>query len=107
MRGKLSDEEIRAYAWRITPAYAGKTAKKTLRRRKRKDHPRVCGENPVNFRREGILAGITPAYAGKTRRAQGFLRKIQDHPRVCGENFFVIVFEILQKGSPPRMRGKH
>ena len=31
VRGKLSDEEIRAYAWRITPAGAGKTLNRSFR----------------------------------------------------------------------------
>ena len=30
----------------------------------------------------------------------------RDHPRVCGEKSIMIKFNNVEKGSPPRMRGK-
>ena len=30
----------------------------------------------------------------------------QDHPRVCGENFVFELMRIVNRGSPPRVRGK-
>ena len=71
---------------RITPADAGKTAKRELKAAQKADHPRGCGENalgktritvamgsPPRMRGKllfggacGIQYGITPADAGKT-----------------------------------------
>ena len=31
----------------------------------------------------------------------------RDHPRVCGEHWRTIDFEVVLKGSSPRMRGAH
>ena len=76
----------RALANGITPAYAGKTCKKTPPVRVPRDHPRVCGKNLIaaldemfslgspprmrekrdNITRGRLRDGITPAYAGKT-----------------------------------------
>ena len=51
-------------------------------------------------------AGITPAYAGKRFLLFLVAFLIRDHPRVCGEkNQLRLAFQV-QKGSPPRMRGK-
>ena len=56
------------------------------------------------FQRTG--AGITPAYAGKrTAQSERYARE-RDHPRVCGEKIYTNLGEFLDKGSPPRMRGK-
>ena len=73
---------------------------------RRKDHPRVCGENDtggarrlreygspprVRGKRKRIrvsrfLRRITPACAGKTDMMKGEGADEEDHPRVCGEN---------------------
>ena len=45
MRGKLLSATVDAGNNGITPAYAGKTAKKRLLLLGWWDHPRVCGEN--------------------------------------------------------------
>ena len=69
----------------ITPAHAGK------RRR--------IAPSPLFFR-------ITPAHAGKScwiRLCSGIA---WDHPRACGEKICHHIGGILEKGSPPRMRGK-
>ena len=72
--------------FRITPAYAGKTSRQVFFWRLLKDHPRVCGKDPLRMlivptvlgspprmrerldgaEREAHSTGITPAYAGKT-----------------------------------------
>ena len=31
---------------------------------------------------------------------------LKDHPRVCGEKVQILLYTDVQKGSPPRMRGK-
>ena len=87
MRGKgegLRDDLQRVG---ITPAYAGKSFRVSVRPCSREDHPRICGEkrkrlpvacpklgSPPHMRGKGrppasasVSAGITPAYAGKSR----------------------------------------
>ncbi len=88
MRGKQDDDAEDDGLHRITPAHAGKTARRERQDAKRADHPRACGENLVQQlhirahigsppRMRGkpehettILPGfrITPAHAGKTLR---------------------------------------
>ena len=50
--------------------------------------------------------GITPACAGKRLRIGVRYAQRKDHPRVCGEKDLTLNYEDMQKGSPPRMRGK-
>ena len=86
MRGKPKGCVVRASANRITPADAGKTPMRYTERRKNRDHPRGCGENPnclifliffdkspprMRGKRDLGMSlncrfGITPADAGKT-----------------------------------------
>ena len=90
----------------ITPAGAGKTRLARDGFKRRKDHPRRCGENLfppfISFSNVGsppqvrgklfqitkfrTLDGITPAGAGKTAALGGAVVFAQDHPRRCGEN---------------------
>ena len=126
MRGELGCLERRPLGARITPAYAGRTARRYLRGPSPRDHPCVCGENflsvrparsndgsPPRMRGEPFRApdgrsgnGITPAYAGRTHpRWRGGQLK-SDHPRVCGENFCGPRPARRPIGSPPRMRGE-
>ena len=117
---------LRPWFFFVSPAYAGKRAPGTATTRRRRDHPRVCGEkmfcasasvlgmgSPPRMRGKGykflnILAadGITPAYAGK--RSGQFLKWHfhWDHPRVCGEKVCFRPCFGFVLGSPPRMRGK-
>ena len=110
----------------ITPARAGKTPLPAHSLLRTTDHPRACGENvgvealdttlrgsPPRVRgKQGralnleILDGITPARAGKTRRAFWNRLTERDHPRACGENPPASFCPALQRGSPPRVRGK-
>ena len=111
---------------RITPAYAGKRDLVISGSGDIEDHPRVCGEklkmpcwiapsvgSPPRMRGKagsspasGTFDRITPAYAGKSNRDQTILTTFEDHPRVCGEKDGRLDFSMLQKGSPPRVRGK-
>ena len=50
--------------------------------------------------------GITPAYAGKSIVHLPFVLRVGDHPRVCGEKGRTGALDVVQRGSPPRMRGK-
>ena len=127
MRGKLSARVKIMIQYRITPAYAGKTASRRAPSAHGEDHPRVCGENltrqffnptsagsPPRMRGKPAFplaasskSRITPAYAGKTILPYLLGDRSQDHPRVCGENNFLQLTVHLLRGSPPRMRGKH
>ena len=91
-----------------------------------KDHPRRCGENPLEGSylrtRRGSppqvrgkpgdpalpphAPGITPAGAGKTGFCAVFVRQRWDHPRRCGENLPMPESKLGTLGSPPQVRGK-
>ena len=86
MRGKAARDFRRYIQYGITPAYAGKRNAGAVKRRKPKDHPRLCGEkcslaasrlrtagSPPPMRGKVLqewqhlrCMGITPAYAGKS-----------------------------------------
>ena len=105
MRGKVTGFLALFRLNGITPAYAGKSPSPVISNPERGDHPRVCGEKPMNvfssfaitgspprmrgkggidFDRDMMLR-ITPAYAGKRKWNYHTTNKHGDHPRVCGE----------------------
>ena len=126
VRGKALIDKLASRMGRITPACAGKRNRKKALKSVRKDHPRVCGEKAVSYRKatsvqgspprvrgkagtfptQGVGGRITPACAGKSisRRQERLWR--QDHPRVCGEKVSMKMPGELREGSPPRVRGK-
>ena len=126
MRGKAKELPPRQCYLGITPAYAGKSTRPFSSGHENGDHPRVCGEkqktppwgvekggSPPRMRGKGVqprdkrvAVRITPAYAGKSRRYLPGGHNGKDHPRVCGEKPHIGQRRFLQKGSPPRMRGK-
>lgn len=53
-----------------------------------------------------IADRITPAHAGKSKRQLENLPDLWDHPRVCGEKADWTNSDVVEWGSPPRMRGK-
>ena len=110
----------------ITPACAGKSGRRADGGADAEDHPRVCGEKPgmslivsyrggspprvrgkaIDFYGFPVRNGITPACAGKS-----FLSILRyflcgDHPRVCGEKVDGATAQSVNRGSPPRVRGK-
>ena len=126
MRGKVHFIMREFRRFRITPAYAGKSFRKTAVRHAIKDHPRLCGEkistvsgkmgvtgSPPPMRGKGHFcpssfssSRITPAYAGK-RPKDGTAKKADwDHPRLCGEKLKQMFLDQINTGSPPPMRGK-
>ena len=127
MRGKPPSAKTARSPTRITPAHAGKTAMGAAGVKNFSDHPRACGENAVSPIYSAITRGspprmrgkqtenigfklgqrITPAHAGKTAIDAFAGGGGADHPRACGENALFCTVAILQRGSPPRMRGKH
>ena len=105
MRGKAV-AAVRAFCTRrITPAYAGKSELPPTLIKVSKDHPRLCGEKPIFFKRvrahpgspppmrgkvyldktNKFYDGITPAYAGKSMFFTSMVVSTRDHPRLCGE----------------------
>ena len=67
--------------------------------------PRWRGK-AVKFRCTCGLQRITPAWAGKRSKEGFFILCHEDHPRVGGEKVQILLYEDIQKGSPPRGRGK-
>ena len=67
--------------------------------------PRVRGKVGLPY---GIAfpPGITPACAGKSSARHWKRPATRDHPRVCGEKGKKPSQVTLEKGSPPRVRGK-
>ena len=112
--------------FRITPAGAGKSTSSSACTAARWDHPRGCGEKATPLYRGSFIRGspprvrgkagqrrrsegyprITPAGAGKRARAFGVRCGSRDHPRGSGENRMRGDLLSLNKGSPPRVRGK-
>ena len=85
MRGRPTIQLLVQLTRGTTPAYAGKTSRIGRDRLGRRDHPRVCGEDP-----EGYVM----------HRGRG------DHPRVCGEDCAHGSPPGGCGGPPPRMRGR-
>ena len=106
VRGKRTANESCQKPGRITPARAGKTVVRGMRRGAGADHPRACGENEKTSFSAFAASGspprvrgklwpspkrrarerITPARAGKTWRYCEQPVECEDHPRACGEN---------------------
>ena len=125
-RGKVRILPLTRSGFRITPAWAGKSAGERQRPPCPQDHPRVGGEklgllggagalvgSPPRGRGKDkplpisdIPVGITPAWAGKSCLLRFFHLLIRDHPRVGGEKTQQHSKRTMQTGSPPRGRGK-
>ena len=125
-RGKDQPLINDAKSWGITPAWAGKRPAVWSSKSKNGDHPRVGGEkferwlnygygrgSPPRGRGKGpdlldnlSLLRITPAWAGKSQTESFGIASSGDHPRVGGEKVGCLVDAVLQRGSPPRGRGK-
>ena len=126
VRGKLRHSDALRPSDRITPARAGKTHSGRAPGWAETDHPRACGENILTLVNPARISGspprvrgkrtsprptpactrITPARAGKTNSHNFLVHQTQDHPRACGENILAYSHEYVNRGSPPRVRGK-
>ncbi len=125
MRGALPHRRQSRVRRGIIPADAGSTSQHDRLARLRGDHPRGCGEHPVQLgktsrvegssprmrgaRRASVLQrhgrGIIPADAGSTRPASSRSPSARDHPRGCGEHRDGAERVSADDGSSPRMRG--
>ncbi len=109
----------------IIPALAGNTWCRTVMALTRWDHPRACGEHPIQPRTtsapmgssprlrgtrfHGFIRGgqnrIIPALAGNTRCSRSARDGSRDHPRACGEHHDKCMCLTTCWGSSPRLRG--
>ena len=126
VRGKLQGTNRILLQLGLIPARAGKTPARRASSRRRRAHPRACGENiivmagllsglgsspRVRGKRPplvlfGAAVGLIPARAGKTVRGGGACTLAPAHPRACGENLVRRVPGDEEVGSSPRVRGK-
>ena len=109
----------------IIPACAGSTFSRWPLRCFARDHPRMCGEHPVEHDSRGVglgssphvrgahegrmhsdsFVGIIPACAGSTAATASANRAFGDHPRMCGEHQRRKLVSSRQQGSSPHVRG--
>ncbi|EFW09849.1 hypothetical protein HMPREF9005_1173 [Actinomyces sp. oral taxon 178 str. F0338] len=127
MRGKLDGGRPVLRGDRLIPARAGKTTVPGTVPKRKRAHPRACGENVrvcgappgragSSPRVRGKLGdegydavggGLIPARAGKTAIEAGKALATAAHPRACGENSLMSARASRNSGSSPRVRGKH
>ena len=125
MRGTRIDDKHSRRLPGIITAYAGNTVPDSSYLRMARDHPRVCGEHPIDVHESGEQCGssprmrgtrgtatpavrtigIIPAYAGNTPAHGMWTQHQWDHPRVCGEHNRLPPGVDGWRGSSPRMRG--
>ena len=105
VRGKAESEVFLACSPGITPAGAGKSFLTLGLSRRKKDHPRRCGEKRLDFPAYKLRNGSPPQVRGKVQRRNAARRRVRitpagagkssgyafcnvryrDHPRRCGE----------------------
>ena len=125
-RGKGQLKDLAPLVHRIIPAYAGKSQKIPLIKKRLEDHPRLRGEKkpvvqgPNSSKGSSPLTrgkvngtysfccsdGIIPAYAGKSYAFELKLGHNTDHPRLRGEKVLVNPKRPPRRGSSPLTRGK-
>ena len=106
VRGARKDSPLRRCHSGIIPACAGSTLTLAVSRSRARDHPRMCGEHPIQGKparvgtgssphvrgalaqRHGtiVASGIIPACAGSTHGIHARSENFGDHPRMCGEH---------------------
>ncbi len=65
MRGKAYQYTITPPLYRITPAYAGKSSRRSASSFSLMDHPRLCGEKMVVKASKQLKPGSPPPMRGK------------------------------------------
>ena len=126
VRGKARLRWPRCRRGGIIPAGAGKRHRVFQARAFRGDHPRGCGEKPIDIQISNLREGSSPRVRGKasSARPSGFSTWIipagagkrttsfhvspeaWDHPRGCGEKSEAREEYCPALGSSPRVRGK-
>ena len=125
MRGARTIVDIHRDECRIIPADAGSTSTSRVPKASTKDHPRGCGEHPVENALISVGIGSSPRMRGApgrpgpARRGMGIIpadagstpppalapNGTGDHPRGCGEHSEASSTTAALPGSSPRMRG--
>ena len=85
MRGKGQERDFCYSISGITPAYAGKRAKRPFEAAAPKDHPRVCGEKAQTDRPNHARIGSPPRMRGKEEYTTKELQKIRITPAYAGK----------------------
>ena len=111
----------------LIPAHTGKTVTCVMVPSSLRAHPRAYGENlaeddePIDVEgssprirgkqaehmRDVCASGLIPAHTGKTLSVYLYRTVAGAHPRAYGENVFEMRLASGEKGSSPRIRGKH
>ena len=106
MRGKVNGILIGRLCIGITPAYAGKRAPGTATTRRRRDHPRVCGEKTYTGPARCKAAGSPPRMRGKVQPVQLVHDALGITPAYAGKRGIRLAVDSKTIGSPPHVRGK-
>ena len=106
VRGKAIKNIPEAFVSRITPACAGKRGAGRGKRRPAWDHPRVCGEKNILYRRCPRSKGSPPRVRGKVCSTTFSTISIGITPACAGKSRGTLSRPITHSGSPPRVRGK-
>jgi hypothetical protein len=125
-RGREEHIAVAARDLGNTPACAGKSVLHERPQRRRREHPRVRGEEWMDTMRMPTLPGTpprargrasrnaarctnsgnTPACAGKRTHRCPTHHPPGEHPRVRGEEVMAWVTSRMITGTPPRARGR-
>ena len=104
-RGKADQPARNRPAFRITPAWAGKSAARHRVRLFCRDHPRVGGEKAERSRRLQLLQGSPPRGRGKEPFPFLWPLPCRITPAWAGKSMSIAP-SYNARGSPPRGRGK-
>ena len=105
-RGKVSPAFTFSAKWRITPAHAGKSQARSLKRALRGDHPRTRGEKSAHMPMSGMSKGSPPHTRGKERGFYVWHSASGITPAHAGKRAPPAKNKIFTNGSPPHTRGK-
>ncbi len=89
----------------IIPACAGSTAGFRLRRRRCRDHPRMCGEHWLRKQPRASDTGSSPHVRGALRRRNGRRIGIGIIPACAGSTVMPSRMRLSLAGSSPHVRG--
>ena len=91
MRGKAHALPPFYRPYRITPAHAGKRSHILRKAARGEDHPRPCGEKPINDRSTSGRFGSPPPMRGKGHSTQLFEDRYGITPAHAGKSIFALV----------------
>ena len=106
MRGKGLLTILTYMYFRVTPAYAGKSAEATLCAEQGHGHPRVCGEKCALVWLARFRPGSPPRMRGKVLTIPKLTTRSWDHPRVCGGKGVKQRYLRVAVGITPAYAGK-